>query len=73
MKNLTLRIILILGIVIMPIATFGYGLAKQERIDRLCGTTEDAKVIMALGLGLTWPLYVSYRIFDTSTEKDKCL
>ena len=74
MKGTVLCIVLILATVIMPIATFGYRLANQERIARFCGRETEVTVVFdSIVLGLFWPLYVSYKIFDTSTDKDKCL
>jgi hypothetical protein len=73
MKGTVLFIVLILATVIMPIATFGYRMANHERIARFCETEADVTVVFdSILLGLFWPLYVSYKIFDTSTDKDQC-
>ncbi len=74
MKKINLCIVLILATVIMSIATFGHRLANQERIARFCERKTEVTVVFdSIVWGVFWPLYVSYKIFDTSTDKDQCL
>ena len=72
-KNSLAASLTVLALIVMPILTFGYTLAEREHLDRLCGTVSEARVAASIGLALTWPLYVSYKIFDESTDQEKCV